>query len=94
MRLRNVTLFRVAPFSSGICVSEPLEVIVRKEFFIDLRLPYAAVRGEQIEVKAILHNLSPDDITVSLTDSWASHWLTLRKEAESFLSTSVVTKIN
>lgn len=51
---------------SGICVAEPLEVIVRKEFFIDLRLPYSAVKGEQIEVKAILHNYSPDDITVSM----------------------------
>uniref|UniRef100_A0A671YLD9 Complement C3-like n=1 Tax=Sparus aurata TaxID=8175 RepID=A0A671YLD9_SPAAU len=50
--------------SHGICVGESLEVIVRKEFFIDLRLPYSAVRGEQIEVKAILHNYSPDAITV------------------------------
>ncbi|MBO6031027.1 MAG: hypothetical protein J6Q22_06110, partial [Prevotella sp.] len=48
----------------GICVGEPLEVIVRKDFFIDLRLPYSAVRGEQLEVKAILHNYSPDRVTV------------------------------
>ncbi|XP_062243569.1 complement C3-like [Platichthys flesus] len=48
----------------GICIGEPLEVIVRKDFFIDLRLPYSAVRGEQLEVKAILHNYSPDVITV------------------------------
>ncbi|XP_037545595.1 complement C3 [Nematolebias whitei] len=48
----------------GICIGEPLEVIVRKEFFIDLRLPYSAVRGEQLEIKAILHNYSPDPITV------------------------------
>ncbi|XP_033981180.1 complement C3-like [Trematomus bernacchii] len=48
----------------GICVGEPLEVIVRKEFFIDLMLPYSAVRGEQLEVKAILHNYSPDPATV------------------------------
>ncbi|XP_036969786.1 complement C3-like isoform X2 [Acanthopagrus latus] len=48
----------------GICVGEPLEVIVRKDFFIDLRLPYSAVRGEQIEVRAILHNYSPDPATV------------------------------
>ncbi|XP_070831488.1 complement C3-like [Chaetodon trifascialis] len=48
----------------GICVGEPLEVIVRKDFFIDLRLPYSAVRGEQIEVKAILHNYSPDPVIV------------------------------
>ncbi|KAM9769659.1 complement C3-like isoform 1-T1 [Menidia menidia] len=50
----------------GICVSDPLEVIVRKEFFIDLRLPYSAVRGEQLEIKAILHNYSPDHITVRM----------------------------
>ncbi|XP_062296918.1 complement C3-like [Scomber scombrus] len=50
----------------GICVGEPLEVIVQKQFFIDLRLPYSAVRGEQIEIKAILHNYSPDSITVRL----------------------------
>ncbi|KAF1388632.1 hypothetical protein PFLUV_G00092310 [Perca fluviatilis] len=48
----------------GICVGEPLEVIVQKEFFIDLRLPYSAVRGEQLEIKAILHNYIPDPITV------------------------------
>ncbi|XP_051240231.1 complement C3 isoform X2 [Dicentrarchus labrax] len=48
----------------GICVGNPLEVIVRKDFFIDLRLPYSAVRGEQLEIKAILHNYSPDPITV------------------------------
>ncbi|XP_034434990.1 complement C3-like [Hippoglossus hippoglossus] len=48
----------------GICIGEPLDVIVRKDFFIDLRLPYSAVRGEQLEVKAILHNYSPDVITV------------------------------
>lgn len=51
---------------SGICISKPLEVIVRKEFFIDLRVPYSAVKGEQIEVRAILHNYSPDRATVSL----------------------------
>ncbi|KAJ4928458.1 hypothetical protein JOQ06_016250 [Pogonophryne albipinna] len=48
----------------GICVGDPLEVIVWKEFFIDLMLPYSAVRGEQLEVKAILHNYSDDPATV------------------------------
>ncbi|KAK1879949.1 Complement C3 [Dissostichus eleginoides] len=48
----------------GICVGDPLEVIVRKEFFIDLRLPYSAVLGEQLEVKAILRNYSPNPATV------------------------------
>ncbi|KAM9314815.1 complement C3-like [Pholidichthys leucotaenia] len=52
--------------SHGICVGEPLEVIVRKAFFIDLRLPYSAVVGEQIEVRAILHNYRATEIQVRL----------------------------
>ncbi|TDH11186.1 hypothetical protein EPR50_G00058200 [Perca flavescens] len=57
----------------GICVGEPLEVIVRKEFFIDLRLPYSAVRGEQLEIKAILHNYTPEPITVRVDLSEEEH---------------------
>uniref|UniRef100_A0A671XRD4 Complement C3-like n=1 Tax=Sparus aurata TaxID=8175 RepID=A0A671XRD4_SPAAU len=55
----------------GICVAEPLEVIVKKDFFIDLRMPYSAVRGEQIEVKTVLHNISPDPamVLVELTET-------------------------
>ncbi|XP_061844093.2 complement C3-like [Nerophis lumbriciformis] len=48
----------------GLCVSSPLEVIARKNFFIKLMLPYSAVRGEQIEIRAILHNYSPNEIQV------------------------------
>ncbi|XP_067438953.1 complement C3-like [Thunnus thynnus] len=57
----------------GICVGDPLEVIVRRDFFIDLRLPYSAVRGEQIEVKAILHNYSRDRLTVRVDLIEAEH---------------------
>nr|XP_040041543.1 complement C3-like [Gasterosteus aculeatus aculeatus] len=57
----------------GICIGDPLAVIVRKEFFIDLRLPYSAVTGEQLEVKAILHNYSPDIITVRVDLIEAAH---------------------
>ncbi|XP_027139127.1 complement C3-like isoform X1 [Larimichthys crocea] len=57
----------------GICVGKSLEVIVRKEFFIDLRLPYSAVQGEQLEVKAILHNYSPDEITVRVDLTETEH---------------------
>ncbi|KAL7845320.1 hypothetical protein AOLI_G00235120 [Acnodon oligacanthus] len=42
----------------GICVADPLEMIVKKNFFLDLKLPYSAVRNEQLEIKAILHNFS------------------------------------
>ncbi|XP_050960509.1 complement C3-like [Labeo rohita] len=40
----------------GICVAEPEEIVVFKNFFIDLKVPYSAVRGEQLEIKAIIHN--------------------------------------
>uniref|UniRef100_A0A674EFI3 Complement C3-like n=1 Tax=Salmo trutta TaxID=8032 RepID=A0A674EFI3_SALTR len=48
----------------GICVSEPLTLIVWKNFFLDLKLPYSAVRNEQLEIKAILHNYMENPITV------------------------------
>ncbi|XP_016110821.1 complement C3-like isoform X1 [Sinocyclocheilus grahami] len=43
----------------GICVAEPEEMVVFKRFFIDLKIPYSAVRGEQLEIKAIIHNYTP-----------------------------------
>ncbi|CAB1344823.1 unnamed protein product [Coregonus sp. 'balchen'] len=47
-----------------ICVSQPFPLIVSKNFFLDLKLPYSAVRNEQLEIKAILHNYMEDTITV------------------------------
>ncbi|KAM9455089.1 complement C3-like isoform 2-T2 [Clarias gariepinus] len=42
----------------GICVSDPYEITVAKDFFVELKLPYSAVRNEQVEINAILHNFS------------------------------------
>ncbi|KAJ3596177.1 hypothetical protein NHX12_002586 [Muraenolepis orangiensis] len=50
----------------GICIDDSFTIVVRKDFFLDLRLPYSAVRGEQIEVKAILHNYLSDEITAQV----------------------------
>uniref|UniRef100_A0A4W5MHH3 Complement C3 n=1 Tax=Hucho hucho TaxID=62062 RepID=A0A4W5MHH3_9TELE len=64
----SITTWQITAISlsktHGICVADPFEMIVLKEFFIDLKLPYSAVRNEQLEVKAILHNYSEDPITV------------------------------
>ncbi|KAK1803103.1 hypothetical protein P4O66_021635 [Electrophorus voltai] len=46
----------------GICVADPYEISVTKKFFIDLKLPYSAVVNEQIEIKAVLHNLSENQL--------------------------------
>ncbi|CAM2095203.1 unnamed protein product, partial [Caretta caretta] len=42
--------------SKGLCVADPYEITVMKDFFIDLRLPYSVVRNEQVEIRAILYN--------------------------------------
>lgn len=63
--------------SLGICVAEPLEVVVRKEFFLDLKLPSFAVRGEQLEIKVVVYNYSPDPDFVSQGDSPRPHLLSV-----------------
>lgn len=66
LHFKPQSLTRLPLFFEGICVADPLEISVRKDFFIDLKLPSSAVRGEQLEIKAILHNYWPDPATVSL----------------------------
>ncbi|XP_071583476.1 complement C3 isoform X2 [Heliangelus exortis] len=50
--------------TKGLCVADPYEITVMKNFFIDLRLPYSVVRNEQVEIRAILYNYWLEDITV------------------------------
>uniref|UniRef100_A0A8C8SX57 Complement C3 n=1 Tax=Pelusios castaneus TaxID=367368 RepID=A0A8C8SX57_9SAUR len=50
--------------TKGICVADPYEITVMKEFFIDLRLPYSVVRNEQVEIRAILYNYGSAKIKV------------------------------
>ncbi|XP_075758420.1 A.superbus venom factor 1 [Pelodiscus sinensis] len=50
--------------TKGICVADPYEITVMKDFFIDLRLPYSVVRNEQVEIRAILYNYRAEQITV------------------------------
>ncbi|MEQ2166919.1 hypothetical protein GOODEAATRI_033458, partial [Goodea atripinnis] len=57
----------------GLCVADPLDIVVRKDVFIDLQLPYSSVRGEQLEIKAVLHNYNPDPVTVSQQHGLATH---------------------
>ncbi|KAI4881168.1 hypothetical protein NFI96_030503 [Prochilodus magdalenae] len=57
----------------GICVADPYEMIVRKDFFLDLKLPYSAVRNEQLEIKAILHNYSNKKHTVRVEFTETQH---------------------
>ncbi|XP_013926328.1 PREDICTED: A.superbus venom factor 1-like, partial [Thamnophis sirtalis] len=50
--------------TEGICVAEPYEITVMKDFFIDLRVPYSVVKNEQVEIRAVLYNYANNDIYV------------------------------
>ncbi|XP_059848367.1 complement C3-like [Hypanus sabinus] len=50
--------------TKGVCIAQPYELTVMKEFFIDLRLPYSAVRNEQVEIRAVLYNYHTSEIQV------------------------------
>ncbi|KAH1176304.1 hypothetical protein KIL84_021038, partial [Mauremys mutica] len=52
--------------TKGICVADPYEITVMKDFFIDLRLPYSVVRNEQVEIRVILYNYQDDKIKVRM----------------------------
>ncbi|XP_028821309.1 complement C3-like [Denticeps clupeoides] len=66
----SITTWKITAISlsttSGICVADPLDIVVMKYFFVDLKLPYSAVRNEQIEVKALLHNYNDFAIKVGV----------------------------
>ncbi|XP_062388608.1 complement C3-like [Sardina pilchardus] len=49
---------------NGICVSDTLSMDINMDFFIDLKLPYSAVRHEQIEIRAIIHNQLQESMDV------------------------------
>ncbi|XP_074550629.1 venom factor-like [Halichoeres trimaculatus] len=49
---------------TGFCVAEPFNVIARKDFFVDLRLPHSVARNEQLEIRAVVHNYGYEALTV------------------------------
>ncbi|XP_066445604.1 complement C3-like [Eleutherodactylus coqui] len=53
--------------NKGICVAEPYEIQAFKPMFIDLKLPYSAVRNEQVEIRAIIYNYQAKGIQVRVT---------------------------
>ncbi|KAF5911564.1 hypothetical protein HPG69_008161, partial [Diceros bicornis minor] len=48
----------------GLCVSDPFELIVRKEFFVDLKLPSSVIRNEQVQIQAVLYNFKARQVKV------------------------------
>uniref|UniRef100_A0A8C5N1A2 Complement C3 n=1 Tax=Leptobrachium leishanense TaxID=445787 RepID=A0A8C5N1A2_9ANUR len=61
----------------GICVSEPYDIFVMKDFFIDLRLPYSVVRNEQVEIRAVLYNYGNENIKVKVFLTYSTKFCSL-----------------
>ncbi|XP_073415037.1 complement C5 isoform X2 [Dendrobates tinctorius] len=40
----------------GLCVADPAQIIVSKDLFIDVQLPYSVIRGEQVEIQVTVYN--------------------------------------
>ncbi|XP_006896221.1 PREDICTED: complement C4-A isoform X1 [Elephantulus edwardii] len=52
--------------SKGICVATPAQLRVFRDFHLHLRLPTAVRRFEQLELRPVLYNYQPTDLTVSV----------------------------
>ncbi|XP_067829118.1 complement C3-like [Heptranchias perlo] len=74
----------------GICVAQPYELTVLKEFFIDLRLPYSVVRNEQVEVRAILYNYEEEEIKVRVEFPYNENLCSNAKPTERYRQTVTV----
>ncbi|XP_041032858.1 complement C3-like [Carcharodon carcharias] len=68
----------------GICVAQPYELTVQKDFFIDLRLPFSVVRNEQVEIRAILYNYDEDDIRVRVEFPYKENLCSGAKQTQKF----------
>ena len=49
---------------TGFGMAKPLNLLASQEFFVSLKLPYSAQRGEQVSIMATVFNYAGIDITV------------------------------
>ncbi|XP_013996147.1 complement C3 [Salmo salar] len=52
--------------TKGVCVAEPVEMTVVKNFYVDLRLPYSVVNREQVQIKVVIHNYDEESQKVTV----------------------------
>ncbi|KAM8934411.1 complement C5 isoform 2-T2 [Pelodytes ibericus] len=53
----------------GMCVADPLTISIWKDLFVDIQLPYSVVRGEQIQLKAVVYNFQNSQVKGCVTVS-------------------------
>nr|UIO57921.1 complement protein C3-2 [Biomphalaria glabrata] len=51
----------------GICVSIPLEQVVEKPVFLEVRMPFKASRLEELNINIIIHNYHTNDVRPEVT---------------------------
>ena len=51
---------------TGLGLATPLSIVVKRDFFISLNMPYSVKRGEQVSLLATVFNYYADEIRVSL----------------------------
>ncbi|KAM5170453.1 venom factor-like [Mantella aurantiaca] len=76
--------------NKGICVSNPYNIQVMMSFFIDLRLPYAVVRNEQVEIRAILYNYGNSDLRVRIQWTYNEEFCSLSTAKAKYQQTVTV----
>ncbi|XP_072255537.1 A.superbus venom factor 1-like [Pyxicephalus adspersus] len=70
--------------NKGICVSQPFDIQVMTNFFIDLKLPYSVVVNEQVEIRAILNNYGSNRIKVRVDLSHNPEFCSLSTQKKKF----------
>ncbi|XP_077326607.1 complement C3-like [Lithobates pipiens] len=84
----SITTWEVLAISiaenKGICVSQPFNIQVITNFFIDLKLPYSVVRNEQIEIRAILYNYLSNKIKVRVELSYNPEFCSLSTQKKKY----------
>ncbi|XP_047659458.1 complement C3-like isoform X1 [Tachysurus fulvidraco] len=92
--LDSITTWQVLAISMskthGICVADPYEITVEKDFFVDLKLPYSAVRNEQLEIKAVLQNLSTEKMKVRVDFLETEHICSAASKKKKYRTTVTV----
>uniref|UniRef100_A0A8D0GR95 Complement C3 n=1 Tax=Sphenodon punctatus TaxID=8508 RepID=A0A8D0GR95_SPHPU len=78
--------------TKGICVADPYEITVMKDFFIDLRLPYSVVRNEQVEIRAILYNYASSNVKVRVSLTYNPAFCSASSSKEKYQQTLTITK--
>ncbi|XP_078285379.1 complement C3-like [Rhinoraja longicauda] len=73
--------------NEGVCIAQPYDVTVLKDFFIDLRLPYSSIRHEQVEIRAVLYNYHDKDIRVRVQFPHNEHFCSSAKPKEKYTTT-------